>query len=109
MEQIRAIPEPCVTHFYKMFLSSMIHLNVDALIENEAALHKSCHLQISKSKLNKAKERAARKRRLNQAKPEEEKATKTRILSSSIKAGSIAVRRFARAGGAGFENLLTRA
>ena len=59
--------------------------NVDVLIEKEAVWHKSCHLQFSKSKLNKAKEKAARKRNLDQAKPEEEKATKTRKLSSNMK------------------------
>jgi hypothetical protein len=58
-------------------LTLPLELNVDALIEKEAAWHKSCHLQFSKSKLNKAKEREARKRKQDQAKPEQEKPTKT--------------------------------
>jgi hypothetical protein len=57
-------------------LTLPLELSVDALIENEAAWHKSCHLQFSKSELNKAKERAAGKRKLDQAKPEQEKPTK---------------------------------
>ena len=43
-------------------LSMPLDIDAEVLIENEASWHKSCHLQFSTSKLNKAKERLARKR-----------------------------------------------
>ena len=42
-------------------LSLPLDIHADGLIEKEASWHKSCHLQFSTSKLNKAKERVARK------------------------------------------------
>ena len=43
-------------------LSMPLDRDVEVLIENDASWHKSCRLQFSTSKLNKAKERLARKR-----------------------------------------------
>ncbi|KAJ7381361.1 hypothetical protein OS493_001489 [Desmophyllum pertusum] len=68
-----------------------ININVDVLIDKEASWHKSCHLQFSTSKLNKTKERAARKREKAQAQPEDEevRASKTPRLSSHNKENCI--------------------
>lgn len=68
-------------------LSLPLDIDEDVLIEKEASWHKSCHLQFSTSKLNKAKERVARKRKKEQAQrdDEEARASKTRRLSSHSK------------------------
>ena len=60
-------------------------IHAEVLIENEASWHKSFHLQFSTSKLNKAKERLARKREQGQKEDEEMQASKTRRLSSHNK------------------------
>ena len=66
-------------------LSMPLDIDAEVLIENEASWHKSCHLQFSTSKLNKAKERLARKREQAQKEDEEMRASKTRRLSSHNK------------------------
>ena len=67
-------------------LSMPLDIDAKVLIENEDSWHKSCHLQFSTSKLNKAKERLARKREQAQKKEDEEmRASKTRRLSSHNK------------------------
>ena len=62
-----------------------LDIDAEVLIENEASWHKSCHLQFSTSKLNKANERLARKREQAQKEHEEMRASKTRRLSSHNK------------------------
>ena len=62
-----------------------LDIDAEVLIENEPSWHKSCHLQFSTSKLNKAKERLARKREQAQKDNEEMRASKTRRLSSHNK------------------------
>ena len=93
----RADPEAIYTSFLCNFLefnalealpialSMPLDIEADVLIENEALWHKSCHLQFSTSKLNKAKERLARKREQAQKEDEEMRASKTRRLSSHNK------------------------
>ena len=66
-------------------LSMPLDIDAEVLIENEASWHKSCHLQFSTSKLNKAKERLARNREQAQKEDEEMRASKTRRLSSHNK------------------------
>ena len=62
-----------------------LDIDADVLIENEPSWHKSCHLQFSTSRLNKAKEWLARKREQAQKEDEEMQASKTRRLSSHNK------------------------
>ena len=69
-------------------LSMPFDIHAEVLIENEASWHKSFHLQFSTSKLNKAKERLARKREQGQKEDEEMQASKTRRLSSHNKEDS---------------------
>ena len=66
-------------------VSMPLDIDAEVLIENEASWHKSCHLQFSTSKLNKAKERSARKLEQAQKEDEEMQASKTRRLSSQNK------------------------
>lgn len=66
-------------------LSMPLDIGAEVLIENEASWHKSRHLQFSTSKMNKAKERLARKRQEAQIENEEMRASKTRRLSSHNK------------------------
>lgn len=66
-------------------LSLPLDIDAEGLIENEASWHKSSHLQFSTSKLNKAKERPARKRKQAQQEDEEMRASKARRLSSHNK------------------------
>ena len=66
-----------------------LDIDAEVLIENEASWHKSCHLQFSTSKLNKEKERLARKREQAQKEDEEIRASETRRLSSHNEEDSI--------------------
>ena len=65
-------------------LSLPLDTDAEVLVEKGASWHKSCHLQFSSSKLKKAKERIARKRKMEQAEQDDEEvqAQKTRRLSS---------------------------
>ena len=62
-----------------------LDIDAEVLIENEASWHKSCHLQFSTSKLNKGKDRLARKQEQAQKEREKMRASKTRRLSSHNK------------------------
>ena len=65
-------------------LSLPLDTDAEVLVEKGASWHQSCHLQFSSSKLKKAKERIARKRKMEQAEQDDEEvqAQKTRRLSS---------------------------
>ena len=53
-------------------LSLPLDTDAEVLVEKGASWHKSCHLQFSSSKLKKAKERIARKRKMEQAEQDDE-------------------------------------